>query len=307
MRYTNPFAPFPREPYFQTDGGGAGAGGAAAGGGAGAGGAAGAAAAAAGGAGAAGAAAAGAGMNISDDTPVTIGGKTYGSFKEYQQQFVPRSEHENFQKNYRTELRQNLARLAQSIQRTGGQGQGGGRPVADPFAEVWNSPIIDGKQLKQLADAGFGSLAQRIDQQQREMAAIKKQIGSLSGGYGTLAERNLHSDFERRIDATITATVGEESVKDPFLRELAEDVWHSHENWTRGKEDQEFQEIFKKRFDAMEKFFRASDKRKLEAAKTRRWVRPGGNGTPSGLPKFDPKRTNRDAAAALFGTAPQNT
>lgn len=304
MRNFNPFAPVPQQPCFNTAD--AGAGGGAAGAGAGAAGAAGAGAAGAG-AGAAGAGGGGGAPALSPDFKFTIDGKetTWG---EYQKNFVPRSEHEGFVKNYRTELRNNLAKLAQSLSRQGGAGQGGARPgagaAADPFADLWSAPLIDGPSLKRLADAGFGQLAAQIQKQQQDVAALKKQLGQLSGGFGTLTERNLYADFDRRIATAITATVGEGYEKDPFLREVAEDVWHSHENWTRGKEDAEFQDIFKKRLDAMEKFVRARDQKRLKDAREGKpWMRLGGGATPSQPPKFDPKRTNRDSAAALFATS----
>lgn len=315
MRYKNPFLPFVQQPCFQTPGDGGG--GAGAGAGAGAGGGSGAGAGAGAGAGSAGTGGGGGGtpINFGSLTPDTrvIGpdGKetTYG---EYSKQYVPRSEHEGFVRNYRTELRQNLARLAQSLQRQGapggaaGAGAGGGRPAADPFADIWSAPLVDGPTLKRLADAGFGSLAQQIQKQQGEVAALKQQLGSLSKGYGSIAERNLYADFDRRIATAITATVGEGYEKDPFLREVAEDVWHSHENWTRGKEDAEFQDIFKKRLDSMEKFIRARDKKRLTDAKAKPFWQRGGAANPGGAPKFNPATTNRDRAAALFATN-QNT
>jgi hypothetical protein len=307
MRNFNPFATVLRMPCFDTEGGGAGAGAGASAAGAGAG-------AAGGGAGAgAGAGAGGGGSAVRLSPDMRIIGEdgqetTYG---EYSKRFVPRSEHEGFVKNYRTELKNNLARLAQSLQRQGGPGggaqAGAGRQAADPFSNLWSEPIVSGQQLKQLADAGFGTLAAQIRQQQQETAELKKQLGQLSGGFGSMAERNLHSDFDRRVTTAITAVAGAGYEKDPFLREVAEDVWHSHENWTRGKEDQEFQDILNKRLTAMEKFIRARDKQRLDDAKKKPFWQRGGQGNPSGPPKFDPAKTNRDRAAALFGRQPQGT
>ena len=191
------FRAFPiQQPSFETvDGGGGG--GAAAGSGSGAGGT------------APGGAAAGAGsggsapVSLSDSTPITIEGKatTWGEYR--QSNFVPKADYDGVNSKFTT-FQNNLRNLAANLKNNPNfNKQPGGQPRVDPLAALRGQPIVSGDELAKLAEQGFGAMAQRIDQQQKSVAAIMSKLTALEKGVGGVHERNAQGDFAKRIDGVI--------------------------------------------------------------------------------------------------------
>ncbi len=232
-------------------------------------------------------------VSLSDDAPFTYGGKTYGSFKEYQQGFVPRSEHEAVSGKFKS-FQDNLRNLATNLKRQPQQPQ----QRVDPFAEIRNLPIVDGATLSKLAENGFGQVAQQLQQQQNAVAAMAKKLGALEQGYGGVQERNARGDFEKRLD-TVIGGLGEDfDPKNETLRELAQDVYHSFD-WKGDEVEKEFPKIFAKRVNDFIKLARTLDQTKLKKAKEHRFVRPGGSASPSGPSRA--RLSNSDVADMVFG------
>jgi hypothetical protein len=247
-------------------------------------------------------------VSLADDTPVTIGGKTYPSFKEYSQGFVPRSEVDNARNLSQAEIRQNLQTLARQLQqnpRLGQQQQPQQRQ--DPFASVRDLPFVDGKTLEAVAQAGLGPIAQAIQQLQQHVAKQNQTIQQLRGGVAPLAARHSDQEFQTRINTGISSALQGVDAKDPFVAELAQDVFHSYE-WAKGKEDQEFQKYLGDRYKAAEAHFKAKFRAELDAAKTKKWQRPGGNATPSGAATNPLARATPQAIARnVFAGSGANT
>lgn len=242
-------------------------------------------------------------VSLADDTPVTIGGKTYGSFKEYQQGYVPKSEYDNVRNLTQAEIRQNLATLARQLQQQGKLPNGQQQPQqrVDPLASIRDLPIVDGKTLSTLYEQGLGPIAQAIQQLQQHVTKQNQTIQRLQGTTGTMAQRHSTQEFEQRIGTAISQLNGVDA-KDPFVSELAQDVFHSYE-WAKGKEDQEFQKYLADRYTAAEKHFKAKFARELNDAKNKKWQRPGGNATPSApAANAFARATPRDIARNVFGS-----
>ena len=307
MIHANPFAPGPQGVSYQATDAGASGAGASSGGGAGAASGQG----AAGGAGQANATGATAGngasgvspVSLADDTPVTIGGKTYSSFKDYRSEFEGGTRTAT-----QAEIRANIAKLAQQLQRNGqlGQRQQPQQQRVDPFEGVRDMAFVDGKTLENLYQKGLGPIAQAIQQLQQHVSKQNQTIQQLRGGVAPLAERHSTQEFQNRINTGI-ATLNGVDAKDPFVSELAQDVFHSYE-WAKGKEDAEYQKYLGERYSAAEKHFKAKFANELKAAKERKWQRPGGNVTPSGPPKSPwARKSTAEIARDMFAQSPTGT
>ena len=75
-------------------------------------------------------------------------------------------------------------------------------------------------------------------------------------------------------------------------------MYHSYD-WKGDEVEREYPKIFKARVDGFVKVVRAMDQAKLKQAKERRFVRPGGAGTPSGA--ANTRLKNSDIADMVFG------
>jgi hypothetical protein len=233
---------------------------------------------------------------LADDTPISVDGKTL-TWKEYRSsQFVPKSDYDNVKQLTRREIENNLRTLAQRMasQQRPAQPQG---PRVDPFADVRGLPLVDGDTLAKLAENGFGQVGQNLQHQQRVIQQLAAQVQKLQGGVGTLAKERSGQERTSRVAQAI-ASMGEGfDPKDEFLQDIAQDVLDA---WEFDKPD-DFPPMFAKRIQAAEKWFRARDKAKLEKAKTTRFLRPGGSGSPSGAARPDPRMMASQAADILFG------
>lgn len=246
-------------------------------------------------------------ISLQDDTPVTIGGKNYGSFKEY------RAEVEGGARNLtQAEIRQNLATLAKQLQQSGQLGKGQqAQPQqrVDPFAGIRDMAFVDGKTLEALYNQGLGPIAQAIQQLQQQNKQLGQTIQQLRGGVQPIAQQHSNQEFQQRKSAAI-ATLNGVDVKDPFVSELAEDVFHSYE-WggkTQAEKDAEYHKHFGDRYAAAEKHFKAKFRAELDAAKQKKWQRPGGNATPSGAATNPLARASaRDIARNVFAGSATNT
>lgn len=253
--------------------------------------------------GAAGGGVASAPVSLSDDTVVTLGGKT-APWKEHQQGFVPRSDFDAERGRFTT-YQNNLKILANNLKNNPAfQKQAQPQQRQDPLAHIRTMPIVDGATLAQMAESGFGQMAQTIKAIQDQNQQLTKKLSALEGGVGSMRERNAQGDFSKRVDGVITALGPGFDPKNETLRTLAEDVYHSYDNW---KDDAEFASFFKKRVEGMRKLVREMDQNELKAAKERRFVRPGGNGQPGGAPKFDHRNAAKQAADMLFGPSNART
>jgi hypothetical protein len=239
-------------------------------------------------------------IELSDSTPIIVGGKqtTWGEHRAAS--FVPKSDYDNVKKLTHAEITNNLRNLAIKMQQgqkrpNGQQQQQQGR--VDPFAKVRDLPLVDGNTLAELAAQGFGEVGQTIQQQQQAIQQLAGLVKKLQGGVGTLAKERSGQERQSRLTAAISSLGEGYDPKDEFLQDIAQDVLDA---WEFEKPD-EFPQMFAKRIQSAEKWVRARDAAKLKAAKERRFVRPGGGATPSGGARPDPRMAASQAADMLFG------
>jgi hypothetical protein len=247
-------------------------------------------------------------VNLSDETPVTIGGKTYGSFKEYSSGYVPRSEYDSAKTATTDQIKasiQAIARAQQAGQNVRQNPQQQQRQ--DPFAGVRDLPFVDGKTLEAMSKTALGPIAEAINNLQQHVARQNQTIQQLRGGVAPLAERHSSQEFEKRIQTGVSAAIPGVDMKDPFVSELAQDVFHSYE-WAKGKEDAEYQKYLGDRYKSAEAHFKAKFRAELDAAKNRKWQKPGGNATASG-PAQNPlaRATPQQIARNVFAGSGANT
>lgn len=314
-------------PCFGPEGGGPGGGGAAgSGGGQGGGQGGGAAAGTGGGAGAAGAGSgggssaagsggagggAGAPITLSDDTMVLVDGKPmrYADQQRTQRESYEREYGQKFSGNLQNALKKLAANFRQQNPNGGGQpgaarGRGGVN-IEELLAKVADQPFVDGQTLKLLADHGMAPLSTAIGSQQKLLEQVVTRLKQLEGGYGSQRERNAQSDFNTMVDSAIgglgiDAVSAQELVKDPFLRELAQDVYHSY-TWDPAKVGKEFPAMLKARYDAAIAHIRAIDKARVGKSKDAALKFPNnaGDGTPGGKGHKKPM-TSAELADMIF-------
>jgi hypothetical protein len=250
-------------------------------------------------------------VDFGDGKPVKYG--------EHKSGYMPKAQYDkgvefltNIAKTLDTQRGQNRQGQQQQQQ----QQQQRQQPQADPFADVWDAPIIDGPTMKKLYQQGLGPIAQAIRGLQAENAELKKNFKGVAGHVGTLAERTSSADYSTMLDGAITGLglqgfdPKHEAVAPlmPFLREMAQDVFDSHDpndkNYMK-----EMPGIFKSRVENMVKFVRAIDKARIDTAKSQRrtFTRPGGNATPGQQRTGYKHEDGNTLARRLFSSTEQPT
>lgn len=236
-----------------------------------------------------------------DDAKIVIDGKET-TWKDYQAGH--KTAIEGARTQTRTEIENNLRKLAQTLQaqQRGQQQQPQGQQRVDPLAGIRDNPIIAGKDLAAALDGTLGPVAQAVAQLQQQNQQLAAQVKKLSGGVGTLAKERSGQERSTRISSALAGlNVEGLDLKDETLNELAADVLDA---WEFDKPE-EYAQMLTKRFTGLQKLFRALDKKALETAKSRRFVRPGGTASPSGQARFDPRNGAKHAADILFGPVGQ--
>lgn len=242
-------------------------------------------------------------VSLSDDTPITVDGKTV-SWKDYRSNnFVPRAEHDQVKNLTKQEIERNIRALAsklnlspQQLQHMQRQNQ----PAADPLAGFRDMPLIDGANMAKALEGTLGPVAQAVAQMQQKIQQQDQMLKKLGAGVGVFAKDKASQERSGRINTALSALGDGYDAKDPFLNEIAQDILDA---WDFGDKPDEFNTMLANRLKAAEQWVRAKDKKALEVAKSRRFVRPGGSGNPSGAatPFKNQKFAIKEAADMLFG------
>lgn len=243
----------------------------------------------------------------SDDMQITRDGKTMTMKEFLSSQYVPKSEYDNVKNLTKAEIERNIRTLAARMNLTPQQMQNMQRQAPqDPLAGFRDMPLIDGANMAKALEGTLGPVAQAVAQMQQKIQQQDQMLKKLGAGVGVFAKDRASNERSGRITAAITALGEGYDPKDPFVNELAQDVLDA---WDFGDKPEEFNKMLADRLSAAEKWVRAKDKKALEVAKSRRFVRPGGSGTPSGAasPFKNQKFAAKEAADMLFGTASQRT
>lgn len=196
------------------------------------------------------------------------------------------------------------------------QGQtaaGGNLPPTDPFAEIEGMAIIDGKTLanmaRKLSRDGFGQLAQAITGLASKVTALEKSHGTTAQHTQQLTDRDYQQQFDRAITGVLGKLPPIKGLPDgvtmdtasPFLRDLAANLWLSHEqdSWRAG----EFEKMLSQQIETAIAFVRTLDKAAVEQGNERRrrfLSNPNrGGARPSSEPGYR-HQTGGDLANMLF-------
>lgn len=237
--------------------------------------------------------------SLSDDSRIKVGDKEY-TWKDYQ---AERANEVNTAKTAtRAEIESNLRKLAQTIKQQQQQHQNpnGQQPQVDPLAQYEGQAIIAGKDMAAALRGTLGPVAQAIAQLQQQNQQLNQQVKKLGGGLGTLAKERNSAERSTRLESAIKG-LGQIEGLDPKNAVLNEFVADILDAWEFDKPE-EYPAMVQKRFSELRKLFRDLDKAELAAAKKRPFAqRVGGNASPSGPAKIDPRKWPEQAANILFG------
>lgn len=220
-----------------------------------------------------------------------------------------------FLKDYANKLEGNRAELQKAWDK---YHAGSGRrpqqaePNPDPLADIRDLPVVDGRTLEklytQLQQNGLAPIANVIAQMATRLKALEGGYGKLSQTTGSLAERDQSQEFESYITDSFTRVgqikgLPEGATLDPkseFLRELAKDIYLSHQpdSWKKGQ----FEKALNARLESLISFVTGAQQSALDAAKQKRhsWINPTkGNGRGTGNAPYVHRRGN-DLAKMFF-------
>lgn len=150
------------------------------------------------------------------------------------------------------------------------------QPHRDPFGTLRGRPVVDGDTiattLEQMHREGFGPMAQAFAAMVKEVTDMKAQITETRQMFQPHQESRARSNFESMVESAIGKIEGIKGLpeggridpKDPFIRDLAEDLHSSYEpdSWKSG----EFEKMLKSRFEGAIAMVRAMDKAALTQA-----------------------------------------
>lgn len=249
-------------------------------------------------------------ISLSDDSMVMLPGSTTPvKWGEHSKTMLTREAAQAQQAGWAKEFVSGLAKVV-GKNRNQNQAQPQTRSApSDPFAQVRGLPLIDGQTLATLGERiqreGLGPLYEWAGKINPLLEQINGRLQSTERAAGSLVENRSRGEFESRMSSVINDTArtlfpGVDVAQHPVLNELAQDVFLSYDpnDPTLTKE---FPGIFKARVDGLLKLAAVVNQSKLEAARKQRrqFLRPGGQGQPSGQGS-GPRMSHRDIAKNLF-------
>lgn len=231
---------------------------------------------------------------------------------DYSKQYVPTSQVKAQQAEFARTFVQNLAKAT-------GQGRGkqttqantpqSRQAPADAFAEVRGLPLIDGQTLASLGERiqreGIGPLYEWAGQVNGLLEQVGKRLQTTERAAGTLVEGRSRAEFDGKMQNTIRTVAQEmfpglDTSKHAVLNDFVQDVYLSYDPSDPTLET-EFPGIVKSRLDGLLKLANDIAQHKLQQAREqkRQFLRPGGQGQPSGQGRGE-RMSHRDIARNLF-------
>lgn len=236
-------------------------------------------------------------ITLTDDARfIPPGGKDAVTWKDYSSGFVSKADLTRMRQQdtatlerERAAIRRSADTLAQQLTQRH-QGSQQHAPAADPFAELEGMPYVDGKAAatlaRQIVQQGIGPVFQQAQRLANENQLLSQRLQRLEQGVGTLSGQRAESEFNSRIDATISdlGYAGNETA-----REIARDIWHSYTGWET--DPNAFPQMVKGRIEQVQAMFRERDNKRV--AEARAQTRPG-QGPPMAV-----RRAGKPAASGL--------
>lgn len=254
---------------------------------------------------------------VTDDSMVDFGDGKPVRYGDHKAGFMPRSKYDEGVAFLTTMAKQ----LDERAAGTGRGAQPKAQPPArsqaaagseDPFEGLESQAVIDGATLQKIGRKITGPLGQAIMSMGAKMTALESQVKALSGTTGSLAEHHQTQEFDSHLAKAIKELPELKGLgripDDPAVRELAADVWLSHDQ----KDPllaREFSKMVSTRVEAMFSLFKKMQATAVEGAKEKRraFFNPnGGRAAGSGAPAYQHK-SGSELAAQFFGSAEPGT
>lgn len=242
-------------------------------------------------------------VRLSDEDLFDPGDGKPVKFGDWKKGYVPRGDLDSMSQRYsqgRDYLLSEAKRVEgawtqlASVLRAQGHSQAGKGGPQDPIAKYKDLAVVDGNTLNEayqaLRDGDLKPMQQTLQQQQKVIESLMAQVKGLSGSVGSHNETNAEQSYQRSLESAIHnlnipgLDLSSAEIKPhlDIVREIADDVYRSHDpndpNYAR-----EMPGILRTRMEGLLKLATAISKVKVTAAKDekRRFMRPGGNASPS--------------------------
>jgi prefoldin subunit 5 len=193
-------------------------------------------------------------------------------------QAAKRYEEQHRQLEARLQERENqLRQYVEAVQRIQAQRQGGGQ---DPYGDLENSPYVNGRQAADAFRAlnqQYGQIPQALQQRDQAILLLGTVIQNLQAQVQQFAQQRGDADLE----AKIRKFVKDGNYPDEAY-DLAREIYGAYEG---DDLDQDFPDIFKKRWDQVVALARKLDQDKLRSQRTLPWT-PGKGGQGSASKPF---------------------
>jgi hypothetical protein len=224
------------------------------------------------------------------EEPIAPGGESSDSgswSKDQQAEFTRKSqalaEERRTWESQRGTQQQQLQQYAQQVQQQAAAGQQahqqqGATQQQSMLDQLAKMPYLDGptaaELMRRIMVEGIQPLQHQLKQRDQALAQVYKDYKSLRDvvgkSYGKQAERDLDTRFEE-----IRTQQG--LPDDEVVREIMRDIYHSHEG---DDLDAQFPEMVRKRLEALNKTFKARDRKAVETAKQSPFPSKGGESSP---------------------------
>ncbi len=254
--------------------------------------------------------------DLSDDTLVRVNGQSQPV------KFSDLSRRQQADYTRKTQAAQKLHQQAQSLQQQNQterarletiaaqlaarqQGNRGSNQDNDPFmTELAGKEYIDGKTaveiVRQLQNQGLAPIANAITQRDKVIGQLYNQLKALSNQVNEMGGRFGQSDFDGKINRWVA-----DGGYPPEAADLAKEVYLAYEG---DDLDNEFPEIFARRWQQVENIFNARREAKVAAARQApRLPGRGGNGSASKPIGLKGNETSKQTADLLWDALQANS
>lgn len=251
-------------------------------------------------------------ISLTPDSMVMLPGQTAPvKWSEYSSQYVPRTQAEQQQqaaiRSLLTAAQQAKQQRGHQQQRQQQQQQQQQRP--DMFAGVRDMPLIDGKSLADLGERiqreGIGPLYEWAGQVNNLLEKVNQRLQGTERVAGSLVENRSRGEFEGKMSKAAQSLAQEvfpgiDISKHPVINDFVQDVYLSYDPNDPSLE-REFPGLLKARAEGILKLAADLNQAKLQAARQQRrqFLRPGGQGHPSGQGSGQ-RLSHRDIARNMF-------
>lgn len=232
---------------------------------------------------------------------------------DHSQSYIPKSELATHQQaavaSFLKQLVAAKQKQNQNPNANRGQQPGGRTERVDPFADMRDLPLVDGKSLtsalERMQTEGIGPLYEWAAKANQVIDALSKKISLTEKATGSLAEERSATEFQGKMKAAAMQVAkdmlpGINLADHPVVEEFVQDVYLSYDP-RDPKLEQEFGSLLKSRLDGLFKLANALNQSKLRTAREQRrlFLKPGGqpkqaNGQPA------ERLTHKQIARNLF-------